>query len=246
MLPFRGRFFSRRLSFFVVLFVQACALVSPAASPDEEMAEEFVVVALGREMGGSESPAVQKWVQSVRVGLFGGTELQRKAARGQIAELAHITGHPMALVRENGTAGGNVNFSVHLPAREEIPALLKSTYPDSPRIRRRLVRTNCFFGYRTSAGDEILSAHVVVPDDLSAAKFRHCLAEEMSQAMGLPNDDSGISGSIFNDRNTGDVLSAKDRLFLKLLYRPEIRPGMKRAATVTAVRALLESRQVTP
>ena len=55
---------------------------------------------------------------------------------------------------------------------------------------------------------------------------KHILREELTQALGLPTD-TGLSNSIFYDKPSSITnYSIMDKEVIRLLYRPEISPGM--------------------
>jgi hypothetical protein len=53
-----------------------------------------------------------------------------------------------------------------------------------------------------------------------------CLHEELTQGLGLPNDSPRARPSIFNDDEEFALLTDQDELLLRMLYSPELRPGM--------------------
>jgi hypothetical protein len=52
------------------------------------------------------------------------------------------------------------------------------------------------------------------------------LHEELTQGLGLPNDSPRARPSIFNDDEEFALLTDHDELLLRMLYSPELRPGM--------------------
>lgn len=55
---------------------------------------------------------------------------------------------------------------------------------------------------------------------------RHCILEELTQALGLMNDSSYFSPSIFNDHSKQQALSPWDRLMVRAHYDRRLLPGM--------------------
>ena len=51
-------------------------------------------------------------------------------------------------------------------------------------------------------------------------------AEELAQGLGLANDSPYARPSIFNDDDEFATLTRQDELFLKILYHPQLQPGM--------------------
>ena len=65
-----------------------------------------------------------------------------------------------------------------------------------------------------------------------------CLQEELAQGLGLGNDSRQARPSIFNDDNEFATLTPQDELMLKMLYAPELRPGMSEADARPIVESL--------
>ena len=65
-----------------------------------------------------------------------------------------------------------------------------------------------------------------------------CLHEEIAQGLGLANDSPRARPSIFNDDEEYALLTRQDELMLRILYSPELRPGMSLAEAEPIVRML--------
>jgi Protein of unknown function (DUF2927) len=85
----------------------------------------------------------------------------------------------------------------------------------------------------------ILGALVLVRAGLPDALLRSCIEEELTQAMGLPNDDAAVRPSIFNDEKEFGVLTAHDELLLRILYDPRLEPGMTPGTAMPVVRQII-------
>ncbi|MEG3617300.1 DUF2927 domain-containing protein [Magnetovibrio sp. PR-2] len=85
----------------------------------------------------------------------------------------------------------------------------------------------CFFLSQSNAENRINYALVMVNIDMDPAHLNACLLEELSQVMGLPNDVDAYWPTIFQPIDTSTELSVWDRLYLKTLYDPRTKPGMK-------------------
>ena len=55
---------------------------------------------------------------------------------------------------------------------------------------------------------------------------RSCVHEELAQGLGLANDSPYARPSIFNDDDEFALLTAHDEILLRLLYHPDLTPGM--------------------
>jgi hypothetical protein len=85
---------------------------------------------------------------------------------------------------------------------------------------------------------------VFIPDDTPPWLARACLVEEIAQALGPANDLYGLGPSIFNDDAAHLWPTRLDLLMLRVLYAPELRSGLGRAATRS--RALLALDRLNP
>lgn len=65
---------------------------------------------------------------------------------------------------------------------------------------------------------------------------RHCIIEEISQALGLMNDSDYLFPSIFNDNSRQQNLSPWDRMVIRAHYDPRLRPGMDWPAAEPIIR----------
>lgn len=68
---------------------------------------------------------------------------------------------------------------------------------------------------------------VVVNVERDPVQIDACLLEELTQVMGLPNDVDAYWPTLFKPVDTSLNLSQWDKLYLKTLYDPRIKPGMK-------------------
>jgi Protein of unknown function (DUF2927) len=73
---------------------------------------------------------------------------------------------------------------------------------------------------------EITRALVYLHGDLSGLYRRLCFHEEISQSLGLFNDDPTVRPSIFNDDDEFALLTRHDEYLLRILYDPRLRSGM--------------------
>lgn len=198
------------------------------ASADDPAARAlavFAATAFQPETAPSGTPAmVRKWRQPVRIAVSGLADAAtQRAVADQAALLSRLTGHDVALAGPGATA----NVMVRVAA---IYAL-----------RGDGVAGDCAVEVTVRRG-EILSGTVILPAD-DRARFRHCLAEELAQLLGLLGD--GPSGgpteglSLFDDGARASELQPADRAALCLLYLPSIEPGMAVAEAIANVRRAL-------
>ncbi|WP_299396082.1 DUF2927 domain-containing protein [Pelagibius sp.] len=70
-----------------------------------------------------------------------------------------------------------------------------------------------------------------------------CLVQEVTQVLGLMNDLDPTADSIFSDSGRQVALTERDRLLLRLLYDPTLRPGMSWAEAEPLTRQALQALQ---
>tara|TARA_R110000868_G_scaffold63783_1_gene192126 strand:+ start:399 stop:1238 length:840 start_codon:yes stop_codon:yes gene_type:complete len=109
------------------------------------------------------------------------------------------------------------------------------------KLQRELAAPGgCYFlsfaGGRMGALDR---AFVVVNMDRDGFLIDHCLLEELTQSLGLPNDTDVLRPSIFSDHDTLRKLSPTDEILVRTLYHKRMFAGMTRKAAVTMARLLI-------
>lgn len=214
---------------------------------DRMLAENFMRIALfdeyRRSPGGfvrqETESSLRRWESPVRIGIRFGESVpparqatDRARIASFVARLSRITGHPMS-VDDRAP-----NFFIHIVSEDEREALgptIRATLPGlgpaevagitgMPRTTYCLVYAlaDGTSGAYTRAFAVIRSEH---PDLLRLS----CLHEELTQGLGLPNDSPRARPSIFNDDEEFALLTDQDEQLLRLLYSPELRPGMSAA-----------------
>ena len=221
--------------------------------------------ATGEARGASgEARLLRRWKGPVRWAVYAAPAEQvrvQSLVGGLAARLAGLTGldfHPAGAA--SGPPAAPPNLQVWL-VPDRIEALLGSFPPDvretpdaGGTIRARIgdfIRTwygatasPCAAQFFNVAGPSleagtILGALVLIRAGLPDALLRSCIEEELTQAMGLPNDDAAVRPSIFNDEKEFGVLTAHDELLLRVLYDPRLSPGMTPETAMPVVRQII-------
>jgi hypothetical protein len=179
---------------------------------------------------------VEKWADGVTIGLQGfGPE--EEAFAGQLTEaLTALSGLDVRLTAGRGNALSE--FSVLLMEREDIRQLIGGM--DWPEHRKQqVISARCCAGTTDDAG-VIIQASAVIPADLPSYLIRHCLLEEITQALGLYADSDVISDSVFKtDSPPLTELPLNDKIIVPTLYDPRIRPGMPRLEALEVAREVI-------
>jgi hypothetical protein len=190
---------------------------------------------------------LRRWEAPIRVGVRFGPSVSpdrqatdRARIASFVARLAQITGHPMSV------DDGNPNFFVYVVSEDEREALgpvINATLPglspsDVAGITQMPRSTYCLV-YAMAEGNSgaYTRAFAVIRAEHPDLLRLSCLHEEMTQGLGLPNDSPRARPSIFNDDEEFALLTDQDEMMLRILYSPELHPGM----SVAEVRPIVET-----
>jgi hypothetical protein len=96
------------------------------------------------------------------------------------------------------------------------------------------------------SGQGIDFAVVFIRTDRGARTVQGCLVQETTQALGLLHDLDPDADSIFSDSGRQVELTERDRLLLRLLYDPRLKPGMGWAGAESLARTALQDLRKAP
>jgi hypothetical protein len=211
---------------------------------DRMLADNFMRIALYDEYrrgnGGfvreETASRLRRWEEPVRIGVrFGAsvppdrqaTDLARIASFA--ARLSAVTGHPIRL------DDANPNFLIQVVSEDErealgpkVRAFLPNLSPGDVAGITNMPRSTYCLVYALAAGNSgtYTRAFAVIRAEHPDLLRLSCLHEELTQGLGLPNDSPRARPSIFNDDEEFALLTDHDELLLRMLYSPELRPGM--------------------
>ena len=110
---------------------------------------------------------------------------------------------------------------------------------DPKLIAKLAAPGGCYFLSWKKPEKRIVKAVIVVNSERDKFGINHCLLEEISQSLGLPNDSDLIRPSIFSDRDQLTEPSRTDKILLKALYHPRLKAGLARREAIRAVRKII-------
>ncbi|KAF0675378.1 DUF2927 domain-containing protein [Profundibacterium mesophilum] len=152
--------------------------------------------------------------------------------------LARVTRHPIAMAREDGTAGTDGNFTIFILNEAERRALGPRLQEMVPGISRsalneviNLPRSSyCLvFALDPSNTGSYTRAVAVIRAEHPDLLRLSCIHEEIAQGLGLANDSPTARPSIFNDDEEFGLLTRHDEQLLRILYDPRMKLGMSTA-----------------
>jgi len=158
--------------------------------------------------------------------------------RRHIQILSSLTGMPMRLMPRDIGSGGDIVITI-------VPRTLMSalSFPGVPeRTMAQLTGpSRCFFIIWPGSEWTVRKARIVINSILDEDHITHCLLEELTQSLGLPNDSERLQPSVFNEAFMLRELSHLDRILVRTVYDPRIRPGMTLDAFRDAADAVVGS-----
>jgi len=206
----------------------------------DTLLRDFETIAFGVEFEQETDGRLHKWAAPIRFYLdirAGQPELYRRLTAEHLAQLRELTGLDIGFVDDPATADVVMIFdradTLVATAIHYAPSLA-----DSVTLLRDAL---CFGRFSRNQAGEIISGLIGIPSDRapSEGKLPHCIVEETTQLLGLPNDSDLVNPSIFNDRSVIDYLTEHDRVLVRLLYDRRLPPGMGREEAVEAARGIL-------
>jgi hypothetical protein len=230
--------------------------IDPPPSVDK-LVKFFETIVFGSEYAGvAPSRVVRKWTGPLRIAIRAfdetGTEETGKEVqaltpiRVKKSFLNIIQKHLNSLAAATGIktedakiTGEPPNFMINFVPRNYMadPRLVDA---DPALLRRMAAEGGCYFViWADDRTGSIQRAVIVVNSERLLTRINHCLLEEMTQSLGLPNDSNDISPSIFHDASVRTELTRTDLIILKALYDPRLLPGMPKAEAMAKAREVI-------
>jgi hypothetical protein len=190
----------------------------------ELLARQFDRIAFSSEHGGHyRAGRLIRWQGPVRVRLAGATSPQiRDEVERQLAQLRHHSGLVIEIVADaapEAAPGIRVEFSFSRGG---------TTFEPEAPCRTLIWEQNFVI-------ERALVYISPTPDPIR----RHCIAEELTQALGLADDSPLVADSIFNDGSSRQQIAPWDALMVRILYDPRLRAGMHRNEAMPNVRRII-------
>ena len=212
----------------------------------------------GFRPGSGQPVGLRKWTAPVRIGLeFGDSvpDAQRAADRGTVAaytdRLARATRHPIQM-----TPARRANFHVLVMGEDDRAQGIARVRSLAPAIDARTLGVfrnmprgiHCLVVAFSDRGNPHSYDRAIawIRNEHPPLARRACFHEELAQALGAADDSPRARPSIFNDDEEFALLTSHDAALLRLLYHPDLTPGMTREEARPILRRLLETGQTGP
>lgn len=211
-----------------------------AAFSNTRLAENFERIALNREYRRENDVLIEettptrlsRWEQPIRYRVIGeaATGADRGEYRSFATKLADLTG------LEINEEDENPNLTILILGPDERRAFVNQLQDSGLAERMPLVvewaddiSYPCVgqVGYEDVDTGLITGAMIVIKGELEGVLRSSCIHEELTQTLGLMNDDPNVRPSIFNDDQEFALLTEHDEILLRILYDRRLRPGME-------------------
>lgn len=211
-----------------------------ATFSNSRLAENFERIALNREYRRENDVLIEettptrlsRWEQPIRYRVIGeaATGADRGEYRSFATKLAGLTGLDITEEDENP------NLTILILGPEERRVFISQLQENGLAERMPLViewaddiSYPCVgqVGYEDSDTGLITGAMIVIKGELEGVLRSSCIHEELTQTLGLMNDDPDVRPSIFNDDQEFALLTEHDEILLRILYDRRLRAGME-------------------
>ncbi|MGJ3245380.1 MAG: DUF2927 domain-containing protein [Elainellaceae cyanobacterium] len=185
----------------------------------------FLDIALGTEYGNAD-PVIRKWQGNINIQVNGSPTLEdEQTLQAVVAELQQLTGLTITL------NSADPNMTLYFVPESEF-----SDYDPN------YIPINLGFAWiGWNSHDVIHQARILITTEgISQTERNHLIREEVTQAIsGCMKDSDEYADSIFYQAWTQTTeFSSLDREVIRLMYRPDIQPGMDRDQVLNAVSLL--------
>ncbi len=219
------------------LTASAPAWADTARRPSvERIAALFEAVVFGSEIDPRlASTVVAKWQGPIRLAVQGRPGPRHlDFLRQHAATLSGLTG----LSIEPAGPGETGNITIVFVPRAQMSKIQIGGVPQD-LILQLAGPGGCYFVSWQKPPGMVIGAAIIANTDRDIAEINHCLLEELTQSLGMPNDTDVLRPSIFSDHDKLTDLSRSDAIVVRTLYDPRLKAGTPKADTLRAVPAII-------
>ena len=178
-----------------------------------------------------------KWKSEINISTEFGSSVSRKEKENDLLNifavadiLSKATGHKINLL------GQDPNMHIIVGNEEELPELVNNLNENLSNFDPKIfpiidnlpkdIHCIALTALRSKSNPEIISALVIIRNELPELLRKACFHEEMAQSLGLSNDSHSARPSIFNDDDEFATLTEFDKILLEILYDERLKTGM--------------------
>lgn len=211
------------------------AILNPGPAPltiTQSDIDYFAEVALGSEWGNNPQ-LIRKWNTNLRIRVTGTRTAEDDATIRQVMQEINelINGSGVQLVRDDRNPNVEIIYAPESQFRQ-----LESNY----------VPGNLGFFWVRWNSSVLNYARVLITNTnrVTQRERNHLLREELTQVLGLMRDSNRYRNSIFYQGWTDvNEYAEIDRTLIRMLYHPQLRPGMTRSQAVAVLQTLSDPAQ---
>ena len=209
--------------------------VTPTPSYSQPQIDYFLNIAMGSEYGGA-TPHIRKWATDLHIEIHGTPTTQDIASLETVVDELNGLIDPIdlkilnegprhdGLNVESGLAPETANVNIHFVPHTDFAHYVPHYEPG-----------NLGYAWIWWQNDTIYDATILVSSTgINQTERSHLIREELTQSLGLLRDSYDYEDSIFFQLwTTTTQYSALDEALIRMLYSPQIQPGMTRQAVVS-------------
>ncbi|BAU41752.1 DUF2927 domain-containing protein [Leptolyngbya sp. O-77] len=211
------------------------AILNPGPAPlaiTQADIDYFTEVALGSEWGNN-APLIRRWNTNLRIRVTGTRTAEDDATIRQVMQELNelLNGSGVQLVRDDRNPNVEIIYAPESQFRQLEPNYVPGNLG--------------FFWVRWNSS-VINYARILITNTnrVTQRERSHLLREELTQVLGLMRDSNRYPNSIFYQGWTDVTEYAEiDRTLIRMLYHPQLRPGMTRSQAVAVLRTLADPAQ---
>lgn len=200
--------------------------IRPTSGFNREQIDYFMEVAIGSEYNQESIPKIRKWSGNIRIQVLGKpTQADLRTLETVISELNTLANGAIRLQLVDRSPNIRMHFAPETQFRQLEPAYVPVNFG--------------FFVTRWNHRGIINSANILITTTgVTQQERSHLIREELTQSLGLMRDSYRYANSMFYQPWTDITrFSEIDKAVIRMLYMPELKPGMTKAEVLNVLNA---------
>lgn len=228
--------------YLALLLLPAAVRAAEVPKDVDAIVRYFDTIVFGAELSGTRgSTIVGKWGPkvSMRVRNLKSEEIKKVLVRhlGTVSRLTKVKFDVFGGAKHKGR---QADIDLLFMNKPEQRAWTMSGPGLTPEFVDRTKRSApCFFFSWKGKAGRIARAVIVVNVDQKPEAIDHCLLEELTQVMGLPNDSNALRPSLFSDKDRLRAYAPVDKILIRTLYDPRMKAGLSRDRANAVAREII-------